>query len=140
MLGSLEPLGVIPQLELVALPDEHDALVEGCVLAQGRRYEDATGTVEHHVIGMTDQKALQGAGLLVEARQPHQALLNRLPREQRIEQQTVARIRGEHQPSFGVADERLAMARRDRQTTLVIERKMGNASKHCPSLSDGTMG
>src|SRR5512146_1643222 len=46
------PLDLVPELELLALPDEHDPLVEACVAAQRGRHEDAAGGVQLDVVGM----------------------------------------------------------------------------------------
>ena len=60
--GLLLPLRLVPQLELVALPDEHDVMVEPGVLAQRRRHEDAAGAVHVDVVGVTDEEPLQTRG------------------------------------------------------------------------------
>ncbi len=52
---------LVPELELVALADQHDVLVERRVLAQRRRHENATGRVDLDVVGVADEQALQAA-------------------------------------------------------------------------------
>src|SRR6185369_3598229 len=80
---------------LVALADEHDSMLETGVLAQRGRHEDAAGTIHFHVVGMTDEKALQAAHLLIERGQRHEPRLDRLPDRERIEQQAMTGIGGE---------------------------------------------
>ena len=57
------PLRLVPQLELVALPDEHDVMLEPRVLAQRGRHEDAAGAVHVDVVGVADEQPLQAADL-----------------------------------------------------------------------------
>ena len=59
----LLPLRLVPQLELVALADEHDVVVERRVLAQRGRHQDAAGAVDLDVVGVADEQALQAADL-----------------------------------------------------------------------------
>src|SRR4051812_46140505 len=73
------PPDLIPQLELRALADEHDTLVQSRVATQCGRHEDATGCIELHVISVADQQSLHAADAIVERRQAHQFDLDRLP-------------------------------------------------------------
>ena len=57
------PLRLVPQLELVALADEHDVMVERRVLAQRGRHEDAARAVDLDVVGVADEQPLQAADL-----------------------------------------------------------------------------
>jgi hypothetical protein len=113
---------LVPELELVALSDQHYAFVERRELAQRWRNQNPAGAVKLHVVGVTDEEALQPANLVVETGQRHQALLNRLPLGRRIEQQAAARIRGQHHVTVGTRQQRFAMFGRNGQAPLVVER------------------
>jgi len=65
--GLVKPARFVPQLELVALSHQDDALVERGVLTQRWRHENSPGAIELHVIGMTDEQALQASNLVIEA-------------------------------------------------------------------------
>src|SRR5689334_19095868 len=60
------PLHFVPQLELLTLPDEHDAFVEAGVAPQRGRNENPARRVDLDVIGMTDEQALQAADAVIE--------------------------------------------------------------------------
>ena len=59
---SAPATALVPQLELAALPDEHDVLVEARVAAQRGRDQDAPGRVDLDVVGVTDEQPLQRRG------------------------------------------------------------------------------
>ncbi len=130
--GLLLPLRVVPQLELVALPHEHDVMVEAGVLAQRGRHEDAAGAVHVDFVGVTDEEPLQSADLVVERRQPHESRLDRLPRRARVHEQASAGVGGDDERALAVvgrSGERGAMLAGNREPPLGVERELRHAAK-----------
>src|SRR5207253_5164128 len=84
-------------------------------------------------IGMTDEQSLQAANFSIEARQRHEPLLNGLPRRERIKQQAMTGIGGQDKAAIAIGHESAAMSGGDGQPTFVVQRKVRDASKHCPS-------
>ena len=62
------------------------------------------------------------ANFFVEAGERHQALLNRLPLGERIQQQAAARIGRENHVAVGARQQGLAMLGGNSQAALVVER------------------
>jgi hypothetical protein len=134
--GLLRPPGFVPEFELVALTYQNDMLVERGVLAQRRRHQNAPRAVEFDVIGVSYEQTLQAANAPIETRQRHEARLDRFPLGDRIKQQAMARIGREHHTTVGFPGESDAMFRRDGQPPLVVQREMGDATKHRRSSLD----
>ncbi len=101
----------------------------------GGRNEDASRAVHLDFVGVTDEKALQSADLLVERRQRHQARLDRLPRGARVDEQAAARVGGDDERAFGgvgATRQRVAVLGGNREPALGVERELGHAAKHGP--------
>src|SRR3982750_616671 len=60
------PLRFVPQLELLALPDQDDALVEACITTKRGRHEDSTRGVEFDIVRVADEQPLNTAYPVVE--------------------------------------------------------------------------
>ncbi len=82
-----------------------------CRSAGGTRMRPAR--VEHDVVGVANEQSLQAAELVVEARERHQPLLDRLPLGKRIEQQAVPGIGGQHQAAGIARGQRFAVLGRE---------------------------
>ena len=113
----------------MSLTDENNMLVKARVASQRGGNENAARAVELDVVGVTDEKPLQIADLVVERRKPHQSRLEGLPRLERINQQAAARVSGEHQAAMPVREQHVAVPRRNRQAAFGIERQVRNATK-----------
>jgi hypothetical protein len=103
------------------LPHEDHCLVEMCVFPQRRRNEHPAGSVHVDVDGEADQPPLQFANAGVEVRKAFELLLDQLPVRERVDEEAVVRVRGDHQMSRATLEKSVAVPRRDRQAPLNIQ-------------------
>jgi len=126
------PPDLVPQLELAALADEDDALVEARVAAKRGRHEDAACRVDLDFVGVADDQPLKRANLVVERRQAHELRLDRLPVGKRVDQQAAAVVGGDDGAAV-VTDEVLTMTRGNGEAPLGIEYEFRDAAKDGPA-------
>ena len=131
---------LVPQLELVALPDQHHAMVEARVLAQRRGHEDAAGAV-HARRRRRDRRAGAAGGgsrSLNDDSAMRRAWIGSHA-SARVQEQAAAGVDGEDEralpPASGVGSmdadcERVAVFRGNRQPALGVEGEMRHAPKY----------
>src|SRR5690606_6470679 len=121
----------VPELEAIALTDQHRGARQAGVLAQARRDQDATAAVELEVGRVTDHQTLQTARDGIERRQTAQLELDLLPLGQRIDEQaTIGAIHGCDQTPIGALDDALAITGRHREPPLRVERHLVCTAEH----------
>src|SRR5690606_34285349 len=120
-----------PQLEMTALADQPDLLLEFGKAAQRRGDQHPPGGVESLFLGEADEQALELRRLHVEAGRGEHLVADRNPGRDGIDQQTAVRMRGQHDLSI-LDGERIPMAGRNRKTPLRIEIERCGSLEHSP--------
>src|SRR5690606_24130055 len=91
------PAGVGPQLEMRALPDQPDLLVQPRPLTQRRRDHGAASAIERFTLGVTDEQTLEGGGTGIETRHGGDLTADRLPGVLRVDEKTAMGVRSDDQ-------------------------------------------
>src|SRR5690606_17366119 len=115
LVAALVPALLVPDLELVALADEHHLPVDGGEVAQLLRQQDPPLPVQLDLGGVADHQSLQAARLAIQRGQSGDATLDVLPFGERVHQQAVVAVDGDDQLVAAAHFDARAIARRDRE-------------------------
>ena len=110
-------MGAIPELEFLALTDQHDVFIEFRILPEKRRDEQAAGAVHVHVRGEADEAPLQFAYTGIEVRDAFELLLDQLPIRKRVDEEATVGVGRDDEVPRTAFEQRIAMARRNMETS-----------------------
>src|SRR6478609_1528386 len=120
------PAHLVPQLQSLALADQHGGPLKADELAQFSAERDAAMAIDFHLGGPPDQHVLQFVTARVQAGQAHDLLLDLLPVRRGVDKEAFVPVGGHHQAALAPGGQQGTMARGDHDPTLVID-KIGRA-------------
>jgi len=124
---------LIPQLELLALTHQGNALIQRGEAAQSRRQQHTPLAIHIHLLGVTDIEPLQHPRLLVERRELVELMFYLDPGGFGINQQTAVAIDGQDQARVTTGQQTLAVPRRYRESAFGIQTEERDSPEQHPS-------